>query len=56
MQGELRLKGFFIDDFRHVQQESTENRKVHFKALLDGIYIWFSLLNIALPNLTIYYI
>ena len=46
----------FIDDFRYVQQKSTENRKVQSKALLDGIYIWFSLLNIALPDLTIYYI
>ena len=56
LQGELWLKGFFIDDFRYVQQESTEYRKYIFKALPDQIYIWFNLLYIALPDLAIYYI
>ena len=33
-----------------------KNRKYIFKALPDWIYIWFSLLYIALPDLVIYYI
>ena len=35
-------------------RENTENRKYIFKALGEGIYIWFSLLHIALPDIIIY--
>ena len=42
---------FFIDDFC-TTNESIENRKYIFEAL--RIYIWFSLLYIALPDLAIY--
>ena len=57
LQGELWLKGFCIDDFRYVQQERIQRiEKYIFKALPDQIYIWYSLLYIALPDLAIYYI
>ena len=38
------------------KREYREYKKYIFKALPIGIYIWFSLLYIALPDLTIYYI
>ena len=38
------------------KREYREYRKYLFKALPEGIYIWFSLLYLALPDITIYYI
>ena len=57
LQGELWLKGFCIDDFRYVQQGRVQRIESTFSKLYrTQIYIWYSLLYIALPDLAIYYI
>ena len=52
MQGVIFAKGF-TDDFRYAQQQRIQRmKKVHLRALPNGVYIYgFRLLNIGLLNL-----